>query len=224
MFTSPHRPGNPAERRRAAAPDHRSPGRRHLRRAGLGRRRPGRLRRDHPGPRRRPVRARPGRAGRHGPGDRGRRHARLADHPDRGRRRPGRGRRRSGPGPRPAQPPVPLHRMTPASPDRTPAGPGPRPRSRPGRDRAGRCPARLTHMLSRRQNTQICSPQKTNAKGRSAAPNGGYAKSRIHAMAGSPGRKPCESTRVTREPRRRRSPGCARCGSVHRSPQTGHDA
>jgi hypothetical protein len=89
----------------------------------------------------RPLRARPRPRS---PGDRSRRHARRADHPDRGRRRAGRGHRRGGPGPRAGQLPGPLHRMTPRRPAPDPAGPGPRPRSRPGLDcQAGRrqaCP------------------------------------------------------------------------------------
>ena len=43
--------------------------------------------------------------------------------------------------------------------------------ARPGP--CGRRPARLTHMPSRCQNTQICGPQKTSAKARSATQNGG---------------------------------------------------
>ena len=85
------------------------------------------------------------------------RHARLADHPDRGRRRPGHGHRRRVPGPGAGRPPVRLlnHRVTRSpGPGRTSAGhrpptrghgrswPGRRPpRHRPGsyRPRAGRC-------------------------------------------------------------------------------------
>ena len=57
-------------------------------------------------------------------GDRSRRHARLADHPNRGRRRPGRGRRRGGPGPCAGQPPDRLcHRITSPARARHPPGP-----------------------------------------------------------------------------------------------------
>ena len=66
------------------------------------------------------VRAGPRHPGCPGPGDRGRRHARLADHPHRGRCRPGRGHRRGGPGPHPGQPPVRLrYRITPRRADLT---------------------------------------------------------------------------------------------------------
>jgi hypothetical protein len=77
---------------------------------------------------------------------------------------------------------------------------------------------------SRRRINQLCAAAIAKGQLQQTVQIGGYAKPRIRAMAGSPGRKPCESTRVTREPRRRRSPGCARCGSVRRSPRTGHDA
>ena len=65
----------------------------------------------------------------------------------------------------------------------TPANPGPDTsqawttatvQARPGP--CGKGPARLTHMPSRCQNTQICSPQKTSAKARSATQNGGSAR------------------------------------------------
>ena len=83
---------------RAAASARRGPGRRHLHPAGVGGRHAGRL-----GGQRDPARrAHPGAPGRRG--DRGR-HARLADHPDRGRRRPGRGHRGRPAGPGAGRPP-----------------------------------------------------------------------------------------------------------------------
>ena len=103
-------------------------------------------------------------------------HARLADHPHRGRRRPGRGRRRSAPGSRAGQPPGRLHhQMTPGLPGPDPAGPGPRLRSGPGR----KCQA------GARQAPPACLPPPEhpdrqapggNANKRSAVPNGGTAR------------------------------------------------
>ena len=90
-------------RRPAPASENLGPDRRDRRPAGLGNR-PGRIRRNHhdPGPRR-GIRAGPCHfADCPSPGDRGRRHARLADHPHRGRRRPSHRRRAPGPRFRPA--------------------------------------------------------------------------------------------------------------------------
>jgi hypothetical protein len=158
--------------RRAAAPPHRGLGRRDLRRAGLGRR-PGRLRRNHPGPRpRRGLRAHHPRW--HGPGDHRRRHARLADHPHRDRRSSGRGPppRYSWTAPGLAAGPPPSSGENSVRPRRIPTRPGSWPQSRSSRPMGV-----LARVPPRRQNTQICSHQQTSAQRHPATQNGGYLKS-----------------------------------------------
>jgi hypothetical protein len=129
------------------------PGRCHRRCAGLGRSRPGRLRHDHPDP---------GTGGAYGPvpaAPGGTIRAITVGMPGGQIALAALTAAAAGvPGPRAGQPPGRLRH------------PGDTP---PARARQAGCTASLTRMPAGRQNTQICGPQKTNAKGRPTAQNGG---------------------------------------------------